>query len=195
MLYLMEVRNESVVFAVGYAPKIRTLWATASNQTLNTGANANPLFSLAPPRFCVPAHRFCERGTHAGECEFVCLWQVDHRGVCKYRARIVRVAGNATCIHDCIARVNLTSRLHAVCLSVTSVSLRLQGHLVLFMVYQLPRVPSFAPNETCLAVPSRLTDDHSLSFKNQLLHSATFRYFMQIMYANDFHNNSSLRRK
>lgn len=98
----------------------------------------NPLFSLAPPRFCAPAQRFRKR-EYTRECEFACLWQVDHRGVRKYRARIVRTTGNATCIHDCIARVSLISRLHAVCLSVTSVSLRLQGHSVLFMVYQLPR--------------------------------------------------------
>lgn len=93
-----------------------------------------PLFSLAPSCSCALITQIRKRGVRA------CVLPLtggDHIGVRKYRAH--GPTGNATRIHDCIAGVMLVFRLHAVCLSVTSVSLRLYGHLVLFMVYQLSR--------------------------------------------------------
>lgn len=48
MLYLMEERNESVVFLLLNTRRRYELYGRPRrNQALNTGANGNPLFSLA----------------------------------------------------------------------------------------------------------------------------------------------------
>lgn len=126
-----------VLFYIEHAMKIRTFTGSVKSD-VKYRRERNPLFSLAPPHLCgayaLRQPEIRKRGTReSANLRAYDRWIVE---ACANIASYGRAAGNVTCIHDCIARVSLISRLHAVCLSATSVSLRLQG--TFGIVYGIP---------------------------------------------------------
>jgi len=167
MLYLMEIRNDCGIFDTNFM-------GDRVKSDAKYRREHNPLFSLAPLHFSGTEIRKRDTRESANLC-------VSDRWIIEAcaRAEMQRASTIAS------RAISLASRLHAVCLSITSVSLRLQGHLVLFILYQLLR--SIARYRLAISTYGRLINN-SFGIVQKSIVSVTFYYFMRHEYV--FHNSS-----